>query len=224
VTIRKPPRFNGDGTRAQLLENGLHAGTLVATDDDYKTMAGYRTSGRSWRRYPTTTAPGARIHWWGGQRTGKNSCSDEVSVFASAKMIRQTGDPMRAVKCVYSGDAGRRYSGRRLPAARAQASNIRSAARRAREEEDDVNPRPINQPRTDDGVDAALLPLLPQTSASTINVPGSEHPSCYKPSKGYREQRFTDNIRATLRSSFLSSRMGPDLKMSLAIWARSSGR
>jgi hypothetical protein len=65
-----------------------------------------------------------------------------VRGFAS-EMIRQTGDPMRAVKVSTLGpDAGRRYArGRRLPGGEGSGQQHRSAARRAREDEGDANPR-----------------------------------------------------------------------------------
>jgi hypothetical protein len=135
VTTRKPRC--GDGTRAQLLENGLHAGTLVATDDDYKTMSGYHPympddHGEDIRRL---LQPGARIHGWRGQ-LARIHAPMKLSVrgFASAKMIRQTGDPMRAVKVSTLGpERGPTVlEAEGFQAARAQASNIRSAARRAR--------------------------------------------------------------------------------------------
>jgi hypothetical protein len=158
-------RFNGDGTRAQLLENGLHAGTLVATDDDYKTMASYHPYFRTIMETISDDYCNLEHVFTGGEDNvlARIHAPMKFSVrgFASAKMIRQTGDPMRAVKVSTRGPE-------RGPtvleaesfqeAARAQVSNIRSAARRAREEEDDVNPRPINQPRTDDGIPAPPPP------------------------------------------------------------------
>jgi hypothetical protein len=99
-------------------------------------LATIRTCGRSWRRYPTTTATWSTYSRWRGQRTGKNHAPMKLSVrgFASAKMIRQTGDPMRAVKVstlgpergptVLEPKASRRQRG--------SGQHIRSAARRSR--------------------------------------------------------------------------------------------
>jgi hypothetical protein len=136
VTIRKPPIASMETVREHNFENGLHAGTLVATDDDYKTMASYHRTlpddhGDDIRRL---LQPGAHVFTGGEDNAGKNSCSDEA--LCPWLRIREN-DPTdwrpyaRGEVSTRGPSAGRRYSGRRLPGSEGSGQHIRSAARRS---------------------------------------------------------------------------------------------